>query len=61
MDTKKRVDEEKFFIVRKDELSAYGDEKGSTALEAEELLRLQDCSDLVVIKGVLIPPTFVLE
>lgn len=57
----KKSKEAKYFIVERSQLGAYGSENGSTKEEARDMLNESSRSDdLVVIKGVLIEPTFVL-
>jgi hypothetical protein len=50
----------RYFIVQRDQLSAYGNENGSDKAEAERLLAesASEVGDLVVIRGVMITPTF---
>lgn len=59
---KKTIDAERYFIVERDQLSAYGNENGSDKAEAERLLaEAGDGNDLLVIRGVLIKPSFNLD
>lgn len=58
----KTPEEDKYFIVEQSQLSSYGSESGSDKEEAERLLAEAGVAigDLVVIKGRLITPKFVL-
>lgn len=58
----KSADTIRYFIVERDQLSAYGNENGSDKAEAERLLaEAGDGNDLLVIRGVLIKPSFNLD
>lgn len=50
----------RYFIVERDSLSAYGNENGSDKAEAERLLSESqgETDRLVVIRGVLLKPSF---
>jgi len=60
MATQQTKQEERYFIVRRDSLGEYGSESGSDKAEAERLLAesASEVGELVVIRGVIIPPTF---